>query len=198
MSEQDSQPTANGNPEDPDTGSTMPGLTGTERQIAWAETVRHDLMDRLSWDSVDPETASALRDEAALHTEAQWWIEHRASTDTALADDYMARELDGQVAYDGIPAVLGGGRGNVRVEKTVDGRTSEIYQTNGVGGFRVSSVTDDCRRNFHTTSIVAAVETARDFVENGVVRGEVQETQSDVVRSAEERRRLRRARMRRE
>lgn len=182
----------------PDVESTLPELSGTPRQIAWAETIRNDLTDRLGWPSIAPETATVLKREIARHDDAQWWIDHRGSADSTLANDYLVRELDGHIACDGIPAILGGGNGNVRVEKTIDGRTSEIYQTDGVGGFRVSSVTAECRCNFYTTSIVAAVETARDFVENGVVRGEMQETQSDVARSAEERRRLRRARMRRE
>lgn len=54
---------------------TLAGLTGSPRQIAWAETIRTACLSNLLADPVRgmPEASMAC----AAVTEAKWWIDHR-------------------------------------------------------------------------------------------------------------------------
>jgi len=63
----------------------LPALTGSEKQIAWAETIRQKLMtdlDEFIFRSIkkerrnDPQILAAL-DQIKRKTEARWWIDHR-------------------------------------------------------------------------------------------------------------------------
>jgi hypothetical protein len=63
----------------------LPPLTGTEKQIAWAEKIRVavyasglEFFSRLSKDKRD-EPESKLRYYISAATSAHWWIEHRAT-----------------------------------------------------------------------------------------------------------------------
>lgn len=63
---------------------SLPALTGTEKQIAWAETVRQQLLGALDefvytrsrLDAKDPKVMEAL-EQIRSKTEARWWIDHR-------------------------------------------------------------------------------------------------------------------------
>lgn len=74
----------------------LPPLTGSPRQVAWAETIRRQAVDDLDtfrarmgqWVGEDPsarvsqadQLAAALDQVTTAHTTAAWWIEHQIST----------------------------------------------------------------------------------------------------------------------
>jgi len=54
-----------------------PALEGSEKQVAWASTIRAEMLERL----LLPVLAGALLEQA----EARWWIDHRAESPEILA-----------------------------------------------------------------------------------------------------------------
>ena len=52
-------------------GVVLPALTGSERQVAWAETIRRERLAAAM--RVDAETARRFIEQV----EAKWWIDHR-------------------------------------------------------------------------------------------------------------------------
>jgi len=68
--------------------SDLPALTGTDKQIAWATTIRADIISRIDDVVAKGEAAGGVlpQDLAAKiaavkgQASASWWIDHRAST----------------------------------------------------------------------------------------------------------------------
>ncbi len=54
-----------------------PALEGSEKQVAWATTIRAEMLERL--------LLPALRGDLLRQTEARWWIDHRAESPEILA-----------------------------------------------------------------------------------------------------------------
>lgn len=81
----------------------LPTLTGSEKQVAWAESLRAEVV-RLITKRVDEQAArtpvdrehevvaarSAFAEAIAKHTDARWWIDNRFAGFRALATDYEA------------------------------------------------------------------------------------------------------------
>lgn len=110
------------------TEAGLPALTGSDRQVAWAETLRADRLrqidtmiatetDRLA--RIDAEGRPAdlidrqrqgldiiarLRDLAVSKTDAKWWIDYRSQRIGALARLHGLTVLDQGGAHQSIPA----------------------------------------------------------------------------------------------
>jgi len=68
----------------------LPPLTGSDRQIAWATTLR---AGRLCALTATPGTGGSGHQVCAIVIDAKWWIDHRALSDTELlaeAERYAA------------------------------------------------------------------------------------------------------------
>lgn len=69
-------------------GVTLPELTGTPKQIAWAETIRGCACE----DFANAKAKKPAWDALCSKTEASWWIDHRDIID-AINVRYLLREL---------------------------------------------------------------------------------------------------------
>lgn len=76
----------------------LPALTGSPKQVAWAESIRAKAMMRLS-DGLSHASGTeqerqaayaALHTAVAKHTDARWWIDHQGGERTALREEYEA------------------------------------------------------------------------------------------------------------
>lgn len=73
----------------------FPPLTGTERQVAWATTIRQQALDkalaivagRTSTGMTDKGRAFVAAVIAKMSTEAKWWIDHRDEAACVLQDE---------------------------------------------------------------------------------------------------------------
>lgn len=84
---------------------TMPKLTGTERQVAWANTIRDDVINGLNIGitnastPIERDTYQSAAVEATKHTEAKYWIEGRNSNLAGnLIRDHLNSSVDGHRA----------------------------------------------------------------------------------------------------
>jgi len=75
----------------------MPSLTGSDKQIAWAETIRanlacemRDIVDRAPEATRDQ--AQACYDHVVAHTDASWWIDNRDYRAIDLLRDEIAQK----------------------------------------------------------------------------------------------------------
>ncbi|MBP6821944.1 MAG: hypothetical protein KA368_10405 [Acidobacteria bacterium] len=68
-----------------DTDSGLPALNGTDRQIAWAISIRQKALERLS-EFERKALPDAIAAEAMRQLSAQWWIENRGYLTGTLAD----------------------------------------------------------------------------------------------------------------
>jgi hypothetical protein len=59
----------------------LPSLSGSDRQVAWATSLRASRLCALVARPVTEEKGNQI---CALVTDAKWWIDHRALTDTEL------------------------------------------------------------------------------------------------------------------
>lgn len=66
---------------DAEASADWPALTGTDRQIAWATTIRAKLLGELEAEvrrgRLGEQAWPIWRDAALRHTAAAWWIDHR-------------------------------------------------------------------------------------------------------------------------
>jgi len=70
----------------------LPELTGSEKQIAWANQIRGKVLAELAelkqqaaaagndWDGAEAATVRGLVDQILAHTAASWWIDNRNET----------------------------------------------------------------------------------------------------------------------
>lgn len=64
-------------------GASLPALTGSEKQVAWATDIRHQALVRVARDAqaagldADPRARHAVVAAFGERTEARWWIDHR-------------------------------------------------------------------------------------------------------------------------
>lgn len=66
----------------------LPQLTGTEKQVAWAETIRQKMLadiDKFVYGRIKPEHRNDIRIKEPVRaiqakTSASWWIDHRGET----------------------------------------------------------------------------------------------------------------------
>src|SRR5690606_18459252 len=124
----------------------LPALVGTERQVAWAESIRREVIDAwtpfLDDEEYGDEVAQAL-EYFVSETRASWWIDHR---DLALKHSRVPRlELDywlGKLEREGIlsagdetPTVTEAPE-DVKVEATVrpaDPKTETVAEIHSLG-----------------------------------------------------------------
>jgi len=59
-------------------GVRLPALSGSPRQVAWADDIRLEKLAALRW------AAPAAVGPAAAVADARWWIDHRSASTTAL------------------------------------------------------------------------------------------------------------------
>ncbi|KQM30935.1 hypothetical protein ASE59_07580 [Sphingomonas sp. Leaf10] len=59
-------------------GHALPPLTGSARQVAWADTIRAERLARLL------RSHPTCIDDLATRVDAKWWIDHRQAPDDAL------------------------------------------------------------------------------------------------------------------
>lgn len=80
----------------------LPALVGSERQIAWAATIRAKRLAVL----IAAGRPDAAGDQACHHvTDAKWWIDHRDVSDADLLAKAAAQTADGR-RLDASPALL--------------------------------------------------------------------------------------------
>lgn len=72
----------------------LPTLTGSDKQIAWAETIRAEKATALHGIGLKPEFVEAIIAVVMQQTSAAWWIDHR----TATARDLMTLNKDAIMA----------------------------------------------------------------------------------------------------
>lgn len=71
----------------------LPALTGSEKQIAWAEAIRGKAI--ATWDRCDIKTEARplLIECISGHLEAKWWIDNRSNLECATENNPLAKEL---------------------------------------------------------------------------------------------------------
>lgn len=82
--------------------SGLPELTGTEKQIAWAERVRISLLEKveelldkmLKSENPNLENIELARKAIQAKTSASWWIDHRDSHPYQMLEDVAAEIID--------------------------------------------------------------------------------------------------------
>ncbi len=71
----------------------LPELTGTEKQVVWAETIRQDAieyLDKMASEQGESPIAREVMDYIlASRTRASWWIDQRAMTNSIIALNYV-------------------------------------------------------------------------------------------------------------
>lgn len=84
----------------------LPALVGSEKQIAWAESLRADRLAAIKHDpKVLPATKAMLLEMLAEVDEAVWWIETRSYGLTQLSTLLLARKgylMDGKITAEGL------------------------------------------------------------------------------------------------
>lgn len=115
-------------------GGALPELTGTERQVAWANQIRGDFMDKTGLAAVDDESRRILRNGAAKHADAKWWIDNRnGGAVWTIFNEYVRGRIDGR--NDSSQSILG--RETPVIASRGDRKVSIADVSSGTYAFRV-------------------------------------------------------------
>ena len=80
--------------------NNLPALEGTEKQIAWAQSIRGKAVDCIDKadlkDGVRPYLIAAV----AAHTEARWWIDNRYTTNVMAENNPLCAEAVARMSAD--------------------------------------------------------------------------------------------------
>lgn len=55
----------------------LPALVGSDKQIAWATTIRAEKLDMIAKAGIKEEYLAAVRGVLGAETDCRWWIDHR-------------------------------------------------------------------------------------------------------------------------
>lgn len=83
----------------------MPTLTGSPKQVAWADKIRTKAIELLTASPMPQ--SKALLPLAAQHTQASWWIDGRNLLEHQRNIAQMLLKADGYMGKDGKPTEAG-------------------------------------------------------------------------------------------